>query len=806
MYVVLVGAALEENLALQYLAPPLRLAGHEVEVMAFDRAVDADRLAARLARRRPGLVGMSVAFQHRLKDFRDLARAIRAAGVAAPIVWGGHIPTARAGQILDGYPEVDVVVRHDGEESLVALVDALADAPLDAPSAADEPRRVEGRLLARLHAIEGLAFRLPEGRSGVTTARAATRDLDALPWPDRPERPTRHCGLGFAPVIGSRGCWQRCTYCSIQTYHRGRSGPRVRLREPDAVAEEIAALYHERQYRIFCFHDENFFLPRPKATVERLRALKAGLDRRRVGRIGLVAKCRPDQLTPEVLGEARRMGLLRAYVGIENGSQAGLDHLGRETTVATCRRALELLRDAGVYACFNVLLFEPDTVMADVRDNVAFLRDWPDFPWNFCRAEVYPGSLLEQTLREQGRLRGGLEGMSYTIADPRAELLFRMTAVAFGGRNFGPQGTANAGTGLGYLAAVLEHFFPGRAARAYAQQTQHLLRAFHEDTLGLLDRAYAFVEAGPPSRRAVREFTDRLAAAVAASDARYWPAMEALRGAMDRFGAGRAPALLAPPAKRHPLRAAVAAAAAVASLVAAPACETGGGEVVDPAPSDVVDPGARDAHQDMMVVDPSPMDVMVADPLPMDVMVADPLPEDVIVVDPPPPDVDPPPPDIVEEDWIIVDPPPPDVRDVVEDTTPDVMVADPLPPDVVEDVMIADPLPPDVVEDVPPPSDPPPPDMSMAVPARLPALPLDRSFRVQLVTVWQGGSLQLDARVTGAPAAKLRWRAAGGSITARGTGAVFRPDGRAGAWVMVTAEAGGDRLDVARHVVEAPRG
>lgn len=813
MYVALVGAVLEENLALRYLAAPLREAGHEARILGYDGERDRERLIEDLLEEEPDLIGMSVAFQHRLLDFAGLVRQLRAAGIAAPIVWGGHIPTARSGQILDRYPEVDLIVRHDGEETMVELADAL-EAEGGGLQGVAEPgaaRVTTASMAHRLSEIEGLAFRLPEGRSGATPARAARTDLDTLSLPSRDGTPSKHAGLGFVPILSSRGCWQHCTYCSIHTYHRGRKGPRVRLREPDAVAAEMAAEYFERKARIFCFHDENLFLPKPARTLSRLRAMRAGLDQRGAGAVGIVAKCRPDSLSAELLSEAKDIGVLRLYVGIENGSQPGLDHLGRDTTVAACRESLRLLRAADIYACFNVLLFEPDTTLQDVTDNIEFLQDACDFPWNFCRAEVYPGSWLEKTLREQDRLRGGLEGMTYSIADPRAELLFRICAIAFSGRNFGPQGVANLASGVGYLAAILAHFYSGRRVRALRRKTQGLVEALGRDTLASLARARDFV-AADPSRDQVLRFTSALARDVAAADAVHWPALEAMRRSLDRAGTELAPRIMRPVKPGQLARKTVAVLAAAAAVVTTtPGC----GETVDPLPPDtmVMDPLPPDAKtQEILVADPLPWDVAE----PEEVLVADPLPPDVIETD------------IAEDDDIMVaDPLPPDV--VEEDTsTDDIMVVDPLPPDTAEvdadepdDIMVVDPPPPDVVEepedteeqpkDVMPPVDPLPPDVGMDTtaepdaPALANALPLDRSFRVTLRPIvahaTRGEPMELRADLSQRDGARLEWRTAGGKLTLTpdGLGATFVPDGSSPAYVVLTARRG-DRMDAARWI------
>jgi len=114
MRVLLVGAGLEENLSLAYLASALRAAGHRADLAAFDVAGGIPEVVRAARESSPDLIGCSVAFQHRVRDFRALARALREAGIDGLLVWGGHIPTARAAGVLAEVPEVDLVVRHDG--------------------------------------------------------------------------------------------------------------------------------------------------------------------------------------------------------------------------------------------------------------------------------------------------------------------------------------------------------------------------------------------------------------------------------------------------------------------------------------------------------------------------------------------------------------------------------------------------------------------------------------------------------------------------------------------------------------------
>jgi hypothetical protein len=334
---------------------------------------------------------------------------------------------------------------------------------------------------------------------------------------------------------------------------------------------------------------------------------------------------------------------------------------------------------------------------------------------------------------------------------------------------------------VGYLAAVMDHFYRGRQARTFLRDSNQVIQRLGDDTLAKLTLAHDFVASGNTRPSKVRRFTADLARQVAVADAEFWPALETLRVTMNRYGSKHAHTVLTPSSGRHALAksAALLAAAGLAGI----ACDGNKTTVMDPVPGDLRDNG------EIMVMDPLPgdvtdrQDVMVYDPLPPDVIDAAEQP-DVMVVDPLPEDIQ-------EPDYMVVDPPPPDVTDSVEQE--DVMVMDPLPPDIIEEDA-------DDKKDVPPPVDPPPPDQSAygeQAPQSPAALPLDRSFRVQLTSTVHGDEIRLTARPSGAAEATLQWICKGGTLEATGKSAIFRPTGNGPTMVQVHAQAGEDLLDAA---------
>ncbi len=519
MRIALVGADVEENLGIEMVAAALAAARHRVEVVPYNDFDQLDAVLAQLRARRPGLIGLGMQFQHRARDFVMLARGLRAEGYRGHVTAGGQYATLAADELVGQEAALDSVVLHDGETTVVELTRALERR---------EP----------LAEVAGLVVRGGDGAPRRTAPRPLHADLDALPFARRYRAPTRHLGVPFFPVWGSRGCWGSCTFCGISTYYReaiahGAGGRKLRLRSVEGLADEMAALSASvgGVPCIFCFHDDTFLLPRPADSLARLRALRAALDARGVGAAGLIGKCRPECVTPELARALRGLGVFRLYVGIENASQHGQDDLRRRTRTPELRGALAALRSAGIFGCYNLLVFEPDTTLDDVRENVAFMREHARHPVNFCRAEPYHKTPLYELTRARGALGGSHLGWDYRIADDRAELLYRIAAAAFHERNFDAYGVANRTMGLGYMTQVLETFYDGSSARGrrLLARGAELVQEVTLDTATHLEAAIALAAgADLADRDRIERETARLALRVAAQDRRWHAALDDL--------------------------------------------------------------------------------------------------------------------------------------------------------------------------------------------------------------------------------------------------------------------------------------
>ncbi len=468
MKITLVGPEIEENLSLRYLAASLSAAGYSAEIVPLNRTADFGVVLEYLVASAPDLIGLSLAFQWRAKDFFALAVALRQRGWTGHLTAGGHFGTFACKDILEEFPEIDTICRQESEETLVKLVHAV-----DAGE--------------NYQSIAGLAFHDRDGNVQLTCLPELP-DVSRLPFPDRRGAPAACFDHRISPLVGSRGCYANCSFCCIAAWHEQTlPGKRYRVREPDDIAAEMVAMQKERGIEIFVFHDDNFFLPGHPKNLARFNALADALERRGIGKYATVVKARPtdvDRGVFEVLVD--RLHCIRCYVGIETDADAGLKTLQRWAQSKHNHEAIRIVRELGLYVCFNLLMFDPDTTLDDLERNIAFIASAGDYPHNFGRVELYAGTPLLARMQKEGRVRGDWLQWDYDLGSPEVERVFRMAMRAFHARNFGPDALNNRIMGTRFDLEVARKFHDDVYDPAWSDEGRRLTQALADDTAAAL--------------------------------------------------------------------------------------------------------------------------------------------------------------------------------------------------------------------------------------------------------------------------------------------------------------------------------
>jgi len=325
-------------LGLLSIGGPLIDAGHEVALIdaEFGPMRTADIVAQARARRPDAIMLGHSGSTSGHPVVCALTCALREALPDAWIIYGGVFPTYHWRDILNEEPQIDVIVRGEGEETAPRLIAALAS----------------GRPLL---AVRGIAFR-DKGVVIGTPPSPMIADLDAcrVGWELIDHARYSYWGGKRAVVVQfSRGCPHPCTYCGQRGFWT-----RFRHRDPIKFAAEIARLHREHGVEVINFADEN-----PSASRKAWRAFLEALIAENLKLI-LVGSTRADDIVrdADILHLYKQAGFERFLMGMENTDEATLKLIRKGGGTAKDREAIRLLRRHDILSMATwVVGFEEET-------------------------------------------------------------------------------------------------------------------------------------------------------------------------------------------------------------------------------------------------------------------------------------------------------------------------------------------------------------------------------------------------------------------------------------------------------------
>ncbi len=371
-------------LGLAYLAAVSERRGDQVRI--YDGDVEETPLGTVVQEFSPQVVGITA-------NTTQITAAWRDAGLvkslcSAPVVLGGPHPTSLPEESA-AKPFVDVVVRSEGEATWLELLS-----------------RFEGG--DRAWDIAGITYRNGEGAIVSTPDRVPipVQELDAMPFPAwhlfRLERYTnlqptvdRVDGPSL-PILTSRGCPYRCSYCS-------QIGPRRwRGRSVDSVVAEWRWLVRERGAAEIGVLDDSFNINRQRVLDICRRLVEEGLNR--VPWI-MINGIRANIADEEVLGAMKRAGCIRVAFGVESGNQAILDSVvDKHLTLDQVRAAFRAARAVGLETIGFFIVGLPGETEATMDDTIRFACELDPLVANFSIATPFPGTAMYETVKAQGRI------------------------------------------------------------------------------------------------------------------------------------------------------------------------------------------------------------------------------------------------------------------------------------------------------------------------------------------------------------------------------------------------------------------
>ncbi|MCZ2807723.1 MAG: radical SAM protein [Candidatus Bathyarchaeota archaeon] len=362
-------------LGLAYMAAVLEQEDFEVRIMDCPVSeMNHEKLRADLASFEPTLIGiacMTPTIQSALKS----ARAAKEACPDAKVIMGGPHATFADKQILTEEVAVDIVVRGEGEETLLEL-------------AQHSPK------LEKLHEIKGITFRKND-QIIQTPDRPFIQNLDELPRPAYnyiPIEKYRIHGKRFLPIMTSRGCPFQCTFCVASQLF----GAKLRARSPKNVVDELEWLRDVYGAEGVSFQDDTLTLDR-----KRILDICDGIIERKI-RLPWGCGTRADAVSREVLAKMRKAQCNEVYFGVESGCQKILDAVKKKVSIEQCEKAVRWAKEEGIFVGVSSIIGYPGETKETLKQTLDLIhRIEPDDAW-LCYATPFPGTELRALVESMG--------------------------------------------------------------------------------------------------------------------------------------------------------------------------------------------------------------------------------------------------------------------------------------------------------------------------------------------------------------------------------------------------------------------
>jgi len=404
-----------------YVAAALLEAGHDVRVtdailegwdnvMPYGpmvaRGLDNDAVVARIAAD-VELIGISVLSTTCWPLVVDLCARLKRAWPATPIVLGGEHPTVLPRFCLQT-SQADFVVRGEGEAVVVELAEVLASGDR-----------------SRLHAVRGLAFQ--DGDTYVETPRRPRiRDLDALPWPawqlfdidGYHEKSLVGASLvggrRSLPIVASRGCVNRCTFCTAAAVWTPVWIPR----SPASIVDEMEHCIERYGVRDFSFYDLTVVVDKRWAIALCHEILDRELDI--TWRIG----SRMEHIDAPLARLMKRAGLEWILLAPESGSAETRRRIRKPVKAATIDRAVRACTEAGIATKVQVLSGLPGDRHRDAWKNLALAFHLGRLGVDMIGTAIfapYPGTEAFDALVAAGALRFDDDLVAFIVGNNELE-------------------------------------------------------------------------------------------------------------------------------------------------------------------------------------------------------------------------------------------------------------------------------------------------------------------------------------------------------------------------------------------------
>ena len=365
-------------LGIGYLAAVLEKNNFQVEIVDCQASrYTFEDYKREIAKRKPDIVGVTAPTRlyNSAKEIIRISKEIHPNTVT--LLGGSHV-TFWNEKALQECPQLDVVVRKEGEYTLLELAQLL-EADKDISGVAGTTQR-QG---------DGFIFNVD---------RPYIENLDELPFPARHlwDLDAIRKEEDMFYLITTRGCTAWCNFCAAVRMF----GQRYRMRSVQNVVDELEFLHKTYNAENFTFCDDAFTVD-----MKRTEELCEEINKRNL-KIKWNMGTRVDRVSKELLQKMKDAGCISMWCGLESATQEVLNDMHKGISTDQTRRALKWVRELGLKPTPNVLLGYPGETVKSALNSIKFAEEVsPDDIAYYNVATPYPGTPLYDEVMKNSWVR-----------------------------------------------------------------------------------------------------------------------------------------------------------------------------------------------------------------------------------------------------------------------------------------------------------------------------------------------------------------------------------------------------------------
>jgi anaerobic magnesium-protoporphyrin IX monomethyl ester cyclase len=334
---------------------------------------------------KPDVVGINCQFSRQYKIYHQMFSLIKNINPRIIVVAGGPHATVCPQEVLND-ENCDYVLIGEAEDSFRELIEALQQD-------------------TEISTIDGLGWKIGDQLNFNPKLRLI-KDLDSIPFPAyhlmeldkyfclEASHGTRH-KKRFCPIITSRGCPAKCTFCNAHQVW----GNKYRMRSVENVLEEMRLLKDQYGIEEIMFEDDNVTANAKRAKLLFARMIEEGFD---------FVWDTPNgagvwTMDEEMIDFMKKSGCVRLNFPVESGSQRVLnDIIKKPLNLNKIKVLVNYCKTIGLDYSMFLVMGMPGEKLSDMWESFKFAAECGCFTPHISVATPYPGTQLYENCLENG--------------------------------------------------------------------------------------------------------------------------------------------------------------------------------------------------------------------------------------------------------------------------------------------------------------------------------------------------------------------------------------------------------------------